>query len=499
MTAAINQALEKLSESALCQWLRSESIQAAVPWVIARVGLIPNPASKAAALSLMALNLGCSFKPDLDPEFTDDSCWERAEPTFVQFYEEPYGQRPGEWTSSFTDYDGVYDTSRVFEILKFEGYVDIENPISGITSIYPVLVLRFWDDTVAEVTGGKGYDPEGQPPPKYFRMFANGSECLKPSPESVVPDPPPPITQYSAELNCNVQAVLNGFELEPDGTAKPIITYRSVGEGETKNDDPPELVSGCNWFGDLVYYGSDGSDPPRVYPLPPDPPRVPVPPNSGDCPDPCPDPEPEMVGASTYVMVAPCEKDAQGNNLEWERSLPAEQGLPAISNRLAALSDQVSQALAWKTPICNERPTLEGDWRTISFRSDSTSPYGNARLRKRFRYRSTSGLGLGEVVEHWKDFTYESGPVVVIHSGSSWGTPQVWASTADEGKRVIRHAAGEAGIDPDQVGRWTISGSDSARFGVSDTMRVDKRKGFWWITSRDGSDNRPTVAEASDP
>ena len=133
MTAAINQALEKLSESALCQWLRSESIQAAVPWVIARVGLIPNPASKAAALSLMALNLGCSFKPDLDPEFTDDSCWERAEPTFVQFYEEPYGQRPGEWTSSFTDYDGVYDTSRVFEILKFEGYVDIENPISGIT------------------------------------------------------------------------------------------------------------------------------------------------------------------------------------------------------------------------------------------------------------------------------------------------------------------------------------------------------------------------------
>ena len=206
-----------------------------------------------------------------------------------------------------------------------------------------------------------------------------------------------------------------------------------------------------------------------------------------------------MVGESTFVMVAPCEKDAQGNNLEWEKTLPAEAGLPAISARLEALSEQMSQHLAWKTPICNERPTLEGDWRTISFRSDSTSPYGNARLRKRFRYRSISGLGLGEVVDHWKDFTFQSGPVVVCHSGSSWGTPQVWAATADEGKRVIRHAAGEAGIDPDQVGRWTISGSDSARYGVSDTMRIDTRGGFYWITSRDGSNGKPIVAKVSYP
>jgi hypothetical protein len=206
-----------------------------------------------------------------------------------------------------------------------------------------------------------------------------------------------------------------------------------------------------------------------------------------------------MVGQSIYSMTAPCDKNASGDPLEWEKTLEAQAGLPAISARLEALSEQVSQALTWKTPICNEKPELVGEWRTISFRSDSTSPYGNARLRKRFRYRSTSGLGLGEIVDHWKDFTFESGPVIVCHSGSSWGTPQVWAATADEGKRVIRHAAGEAGIDPDQVGRWTISGSDSARYGVSDTMRVDTRKGYYWITSRDGSDNRPMVAKVSDP
>ncbi len=78
-----------------------------------------------------------------------------------------------------------------------------------------------------------------------------------------------------------------------------------------------------------------------------------------------------------------------------------------------------------------------------------------------------SGLGLDAIVDHWKDFTFESGPVVVGHVGSSWGNPQVWASSEEEGKRVIRHAGGEAGIDPDQTGEWKIGSSDSARYGVS--------------------------------
>ncbi len=147
------------------------------------------------------------------------------------------------------------------------------------------------------------------------------------------------------------------------------------------------------------------------------------------------------------------------------------------------------------TSCATKKPVLEGEWRTISFRSDSVSPYGSARLRKRFRYRGQQGFGLGEVVEHWKDFSFQSGPVIVQHAGSSWGTPQVWAATADEGKRVIRHAAGEAGIDPDQDGRWVISGSDSARFGVPDTMRVDTKGGYYWITARDGSDGAPIVAK----
>ena len=165
-------------------------------------------------------------------------------------------------------------------------------------------------------------------------------------------------------------------------------------------------------------------------------------------------------------------------------------------DRLDAISSQLTQHLQWKTPICSPEPVqLEGDFRTISFRSDETSPYGKSRLRKRLRYRSLSGIGLGELVDYWKDFTWEAGSVVVGHVGASWGSPQVWAASADEGKRVLLHAAGEAGIDPNQVGEWRIGSSNSARYGVSGTMRVDTTKGFYWITARDGASERPIVAK----
>ena len=147
-----------------------------------------------------------------------------------------------------------------------------------------------------------------------------------------------------------------------------------------------------------------------------------------------------------------------------------------------------------KECACPEKPVQEGDYRTISFRSDETSPFGKSRLRKRFKYRSQSGLDLGAVVDHWKDFSFTGGPVCVKHKGSALGSPQVWAATADEGKRVIRHAGGEAGIDPDQVGEWRIGGSDNSRYGVSDTMKVDTTGGYYWITARDGSNGRPIVA-----
>ena len=148
---------------------------------------------------------------------------------------------------------------------------------------------------------------------------------------------------------------------------------------------------------------------------------------------------------------------------------------------------------------CNEQPiTPEGEWRTISFRSTETSPYGKSRLRKRLRYRSLSGNDLAAIVNHWKDFTWDAGPCRVRWTGGTWGTVEVWAATEPEGKRVIQHAAGEAGFDPFETGRWQVRTTSSTRLGVLGQMKVDTTGGYYWITSRDGSNNRPMVMQSSD-
>ena len=207
-----------------------------------------------------------------------------------------------------------------------------------------------------------------------------------------------------------------------------------------------------------------------------------------------------LLTGTTYYLYPPCEDPEDwglepGEYPELEFPIADANAWEGIAKRIDAVAEMIDWHLSCKQPTCKCAPTLEGEFRTISFRSDDVSPYGKSRLRKRFRYRSVSGIDLGGVVNHWRDFSFEAGPVCVQHKGASWGTPQVWAATADEGKRVIRHAAGEAGLDPDSEGQWVISGSNSARVGVSGTMRVDTKGGYYWITARDGSDGRPIVAK----
>jgi hypothetical protein len=198
---------------------------------------------------------------------------------------------------------------------------------------------------------------------------------------------------------------------------------------------------------------------------------------------------------ATYRLQSVCEADDEGNQKVTEIQIPTAKGTAAALYRLDAVAQLLQPLKDYKQPICPvERPEKVGDFRTISFISDETSPDGGNRLRKRFRYRSQSGADLGSVVDHWKNFTFAAGPTCVTHSGSSLGTPQVWAASADEGKRVIQHAGAEAGVNPDQVGKWTISGSDNPRYGMPGTMRVNTKGGYYWITARLDSNNRPPVA-----
>ena len=199
------------------------------------------------------------------------------------------------------------------------------------------------------------------------------------------------------------------------------------------------------------------------------------------------------IPGTTYDLQGVCESVEPGQDQPVaEFPVAPAKNLGAIINRIDALPDVLQQHLAYRTPICHGSKK-EGEFRTLSFISDEKSPNGDGRVAKRFRYRSSSGLGLPDIVNHWKDFVWQAGPVCVKHTDSPWGTPQVWAASIDEGKRVIRHAAGEAGIDPDQVGRWIVGGSHNPRYGVPGTMRINTTGGYYMITARDGASERPQV------
>ena len=340
------------------------------------------------------------------------------------------------------------------------------------------------------------------------------------TPVSDGPQQPPPTQPYEytdEESGCTLNVEFQGF-IQPyeDGPVEPVYLISGT---ETERNSGGR-IGGCNFEPTIVYGpggggGGGGSGNPINIPVPPDgePPRGP-------------DGEPwwlpalkaaiqgaaagavealveelfeEKFSAANYTLTGICEEpDAQGNQPEYSRPVAGGDFYTAAMSRIDAMQDLLQAHLGYKTPICSPFPDNsndQGDYRTISFVSRVYSPYGRNRLRKRFKYRSQSGLGLDGVVDHWKSFSWQSGPVVVKHRGSSLGHPQVWAASINEGKRVIRHAAREAGIDPDQVGEWTVGGSDNPRYGVSATMSVENKGGYWWITARDGEDGRPQVEE----
>ena len=353
-------------------------------------------------------------------------------------------------------------------------------------------------------------DKNLRPMPMFMKSFpSEGQEFICETEE----EPNEPVLMPSQEVNygdCNYTVNHLGWGLNTDSDL--LYSVHEVLPGATNGVRAGGgRMGGCNFEPTLIVYGGDGGGGDGV-PIPP----VPTP---GDDGQPWWVPLAKQAAATAagnliasglralftqpyegvlYQMPAPCDVDEEGNPLVWTGSIPPQAFQKATLDRLDALSNQMAQHLAWKTPICGDVPVdVEGEWRKISFRSDEVSPYGKSRLRKYLRYRSMSGIGLGDLVDHWKTFTWTSGATRVRHSGASWGTVEVWASSLDEGKRVIQHAAREAGIDTAKAGRWTDRVSSSTRLGVSLLMRVDTRKGFYWISMRDGSDNRPIVATES--
>ena len=305
--------------------------------------------------------------------------------------------------------------------------------------------------------------------------------------------------------DCTINVKFMGFLGNQDGpgNVEPVWYIEPVPDLRASGG---VIVGECNFSPTvMVGGGGDGKEPPRTYPSPPFDPggdewwRSLAAGLAGGLAASLIDSLIENIftaqGPASFTLTAPCNKDSEGNPETYTVEFPAESYAERMISWQIAGADLLQQHLNWKTPICKDVPQLEGDYRTISFRSDETSPYGKSRLRKRFRYRSVSGNDLSAVVDHWKDFSWEGGPYRVRWVGGPWRSPEIWAATEAEGKRVIQHAAAEAGFSPLEGGRWSTRLSGSGRQGVPGTMRVDTTKGFYWITARDGSDQRPIVAK----
>jgi hypothetical protein len=123
---------------------------------------------------------------------------------------------------------------------------------------------------------------------------------------------------------------------------------------------------------------------------------------------------------------------------------------------------------------------------------------GDKPLRKVLSYRDQSGQTLETHTEHWREFIWEAGPIVVTHQGGTWGRIQVWAATAEEGKRVIRHAGEVAGVDPDETGEWYIHSAVNSRYGKTGTMAPKSLgQGAISVTMRAGPSGLPDVVVPS--
>jgi hypothetical protein len=333
---------------------------------------------------------------------------------------------------------------------------------------------------------------------------ANNSDDLPPLPPSA--KQPIPYTDPVTNCTYNVQ-LLDFVEQVSGGTQDPV--YLISGSDTARAGGG--VVGGCN-FEPTVYYGGSGGGggngggdgaPPFPYV-----------PGSDD------DGRPNWLNTLTgalagaagaiaadavadaiqdafatkypgliYRMVSVCEKDASGEPISEavEVPIPDLRAPDAQLARLDAIVELLQAHKNFKQPVCpNEKSKVEGDWVTLRFESDEPSPNSNRAIRKLLRYRSKSGAELGSITDYWRGFTWTTGPVIVTHADAWWGQPKCWAVSADEGKRVLRHAAGEAGIDPDQVGRWIISGSRDPRYGVSLPVTFADLDGGPWVAQRDG-------------
>ena len=331
-----------------------------------------------------------------------------------------------------------------------------------------------------------------------------------PPPGSGCPPPPPqPPADYvytDPDDGCQINVSFQGWAVEPDGTFGPVWQMDPILPPAKASGG--SIIGGCN-FSPVIYYGGPGGPPRNPIPVPP-------------FPTPGPGGEPwwlpllrwagdsvgnalvdrivdELINADyptgSRTIQAACEYQSDGTPEEFTVTFPQENWKNRVLTGLDAITDFQQQILKWKTPTCGGNlPGQTGTPYTINWVSDEKNAHGNS-LRKEFRYFDQSGKDLGEHFLHWKDFTWQAGPIFVGTSGTPLGKTHVWAESETEGRRVIEHAATIAGVTlPDDS--WGISVARGGRVGQPGTMRLQRSDGRYWISTRQGPSGPPTYPAA---
>ena len=494
--------LDRAASVAICSWLSdggSAALGAAVVGAVAIPGgQVP---ALAAGLGILALNYGCQFDPTtaIPPGVDQGFCRETAGGT-VGF--EHYGSNGviKAWSRNHLRIESITvgDTPTQVGVYRYKLHA---TSLDGSPF--------FWTTSRIE-------------PGDYYKVVTSNGQCSDYG-GPVTPAPLPPITYQGGDAECDIEVVFEGWVVGEDGNVRPVMKMSSAAPAALASGG---VISGCN-FSPVIYSpappgggggggcggggGGGCGEPPWFAPWAPGP----------DGPDGAPLWLPLLRGAAagvtgalvgkaveelldklfpkqlpgvTYRLESVCEVNAQGEPISEAvvRAIPALPLGEGIDARLRAIVDIAQGLKYFKQPVCESRRFI-GEPVTVNFVSTEDSPNGTRPLRKEFRYRDQSFADVCAHANHWAGFSWNSGPVQVISKGLAWGQVQVWAESADEGKRVIAHAAAIAGVDLTDPKHSLVTGAaTNPRYGVSLTMvpaMLDQRTIS--VSKRDGPSGVP--------
>jgi hypothetical protein len=491
---AFADALADATQAAVCGWLQNGGNQGLTQAIVAGAltpgGQVP---ALGAGLGLLALNAGCSYNPNSTTTnglWTGSVCNDVGGMTYLGFT----GTTPG--TPKYN--------------LKVVS-ISIRTDAPGWPGS-PRNVIEYDSTTAAGAAKPRSVESIG---PSVKWILTPGSGCVSSGPGGLPTGGNPPYKYTDPVTNCVYNVEHLAWDVGADGAVAPVVKV-SQGTPAAMADDPAAratggVIGGCN-FDPVLYYGGPGGGPSFPW-----------------TPGPDVDGEPwwvplvrgaaggvagamtsklldaifgERTQADLYRLVSVCEVDAQGEPVSQARevNLPAVPILNGIVARLDAMEVLMQGLKDFKQPVCpTVRPKPQGELVSVRFVSLEDSAMGTRPLRKEFRYRDQSYADQCAHANHWEGFEWEAGPVCVISKGLSWGVPQVWAATADEGKRVIRHAAAIAGVDLSLPRHeWVVSTTTAARIGRTGRMVPDRPAlNSIWVTKRDGSSGPPVFPVAS--